>query len=187
MNFQVNAPDLPATHSMASKKVASAAASALTSAASSSGGEPLPKQLVNTIKLVISAGAAKPSPPVGPALGQAGLNIMSFCKDFNAKTANYKEGIPLRVFVRVYNDKSFDWLLKTPPSSWLIKKAVGLERAADRPGHDVAGAISLKHIYAIAEIKKRDTPNVSLQVICKNLMSTCKSMGIRVVARPGDP
>ena len=83
--------------------------------------EPIARQLVSTIKLVINAGAAKPSPPVGPALGQAGLNIMSFCKDFNAKTAGHKEGIPLRVFVRVYNDKTFDWQLKTPPSSWLIK------------------------------------------------------------------
>lgn len=78
--------------------------------------EGVAKQLASTIKLVITAGAAKPAPPVGPALGQAGLNIMAFCKEFNAKTANYKEGVPLRVFVRVYNDKSYDWLLKTPPS-----------------------------------------------------------------------
>jgi large subunit ribosomal protein L11 len=144
------------------------------------------KQLQKCIKLVIQAGAAKPSPPVGPALGQAGLNIMSFCKEFNAKTANYKEGVPLRVFVRVYNDKSYDWLLKTPPASWLIKKAAGLERAADRPGHEIIGTISLKHIYEIAMIKRRDTPNIPLEAICKNLMSSCKSMGIKVVARPGE-
>ncbi|GAX78428.1 hypothetical protein CEUSTIGMA_g5869.t1 [Chlamydomonas eustigma] len=149
--------------------------------------EQIQRQLVSTIKLVINAAAAKPSPPVGPALGQAGLNIMSFCKDFNAKTGNYKEGIPLRVFVRVYSDKTYDWILKTPPSSWLIKKASGLERAADKPGHEVIGNISLKHIYEIAKVKRRDVPNVSLEALCKNLISTCQSMGIKVAARPGDP
>lgn len=84
-----------------------------------------PRTLTNTIKLLINAGAAKPAPPVGPALGQAGLNIMAFCKEFNAKTANYKEGTPLRVKLRVFSDKTYEWDLKTPPTSWLVKKAAG--------------------------------------------------------------
>lgn len=88
--------------------------------------------------------------------------------------------------MRAYNDKTFDWSLKTPPSSWLIKKAVGLERAADRPGHETSGVITLKHIYHIAELKRRDTPNVSLEALCKSLVGSCKSMGIKVVKRPED-
>ena len=114
------------------------------------------RQLTATIKLLINAGAAKPAPPVGPALGQAGLNIMAFCKEFNAKTTNYKDGVPLRVFVKVYSDKTFEWQLKTPPSTWLIKKAAGLERAADKPGHELAATVSLKHLYEIARLKHRD-------------------------------
>lgn len=145
-----------------------------------------PKQLTATIKLLINAGAAKPAPPVGPALGQAGLNIMAFCKEFNARTAGYKDGVPLRVSVRVFSDKTFEWDLKTPPSTWLIKKAAGLARAADRPGHEVAGVVSLKHIYEIAKVKQADVPHVSIESLCRNLLSTCRSMGVRVVARPED-
>lgn len=142
------------------------------------------KQLVASIKLVINAAAAKPSPPVGPALGQAGINIMAFCKDFNAKTTTYKEGVPLRVSVKVFNDKTFDWSLKTPPASWFIKKAAGLERAADRPGHELVGTVSLKHIYEIAKVKQRDTPDVPLESLCKSLLRSCRSMGVRVVPKP---
>lgn len=188
------------------------------------------RQLTATIKLVISAGAAKPSPPVGPALGQAGLNIMAFCKEFNAKTSGYKvpsplahcllcplpvvptgccnaclgagcggqkhrvegthdhmqEGVPLRVSVRVFSDKSYEWDLKTPPTSWLVKQACGLARAADKPGHEEAATISLKHIYEIARVKQRDTPTTDVQAMCKSIMSSCKSMGVGVVARPED-
>lgn len=144
------------------------------------------KQLTATLRLMINAAAAKPAPPVGPALGQAGVNIMAFCKEFNAKTAGYKDGVPLRVAVRVYSDKSFEWDLKTPPSTWLIKQSAGLARAADKPGEEFAGTVSLKHIYEIAMLKQRDTPHVPLPSVCKSLMRTCKSMGIRVVARPED-
>ncbi len=145
-----------------------------------------PRQLTNTIKLIIPAAAAKPAPPVGPALGQAGLNIMAFCKEFNAKTASYKDGTPLRVKLRVYSDKSYEWDLGMPPSTWLIKKAAGLERAADRPGHEVAGTISLKHLYEIATVKQRDMPSLPLRAICTSLLRVCRSMGIRVVPRPED-
>ncbi|MEW5299131.1 MAG: hypothetical protein WDW38_005025 [Sanguina aurantia] len=145
-----------------------------------------PKQLTTTIKLLINASAAKPAPPVGPALGQAGLNIMGFCKEFNAKTANYKENVPLRVIVRVFSDKTYEWDLRTPQSTWLIKKAAGLARAADKPGHEFAGTISLKHLYEIALLKQRDMPSLHLEAIVKNLMFTCQSMGVRVVRRPED-
>lgn len=96
------------------------------------------KALTSTVRLVINAASAKPAPPVGPALGQAGLNIMAFCKEFNAKTAGYKEGTPLRVFVRVYSDKTYDWDLKAPTATWFIKQATGLVRAAQKPSQEVA-------------------------------------------------
>jgi large subunit ribosomal protein L11 len=145
-----------------------------------------PKTLAATVRLLITAASAKPAPPVGPALGQAGLNIMAFCKEFNAKTAGYKEGIPLRVKLKVYSDKSYEWSLLTPPTSWLVKQATGLVRAADKPGHEVAAAISLKHVYEIAKVKQRDTPNLSLEAVAKSVLGACKSMGVRVVPRPED-
>lgn len=144
------------------------------------------KALAASIKLVINAASAKPAPPVGPALGQAGINIMGFCKEFNAKTQNYKDGVPLRVAINVYADKSYDWEMKSPPAVYFIKKAAGLARAADRPGHEFVATISLKHLYEIALVKQQDVPLVPLEAVCKSLMRTCKSMGVRVVARPED-
>ncbi len=149
---------------MASKAAAAKAAAGVAAAAAAAGG---PKQLTATIRLVINAAAAKPAPPVGPALGQAGLNIMAFCKEFNAKTANYKEGVPLRVAIRVYTDKSYEWDLKTPPTTWLVKQATGLARAAAKPGHEVSATISLKHIYEIAKVKQRDLPDMQLEALCR--------------------
>ncbi|KAF5826501.1 ribosomal protein L11, RNA binding domain-containing protein [Dunaliella salina] len=111
---------------------------------------------------------------------------MAFCKEFNARTTGYKEGVPLRVNIQVYGDKSYDWKLKTPPSTWLIKQATGLVRAAERPGQEVAATISLKHIYEIARVKQQDSPDLDLQAICKSIMRTCKSMGVRVVRAPED-
>jgi large subunit ribosomal protein L11 len=144
------------------------------------------KKVVASIRLLINAGGAKPAPPVGPALGQAGLNIMGFCKEFNAKTSNIKEGVPMRAMIKVYPDKSYDWELKQPPAVHFIKKASGLAYAADRPGHEVVAAISLKHLYEIAVVKQKDTPTVSLESLVKCLMSTCRSMGVKVVPRPED-
>eukprot|EP00955_Chlamydomonas_euryale_P073309 361693-Chlamydomonas_euryale.AAC.2 len=111
---------------------------------------------------------------------------MAFCKDFNARTANHKEGTPLRVTVRVYADKSHDWALGGPPATWLIKRAAGLERASMRPGHEAAGVVSLKHLYAIAQLKAADAPGMELRPIVTSLLSTCRSMGVRVVSRPQD-
>lgn len=145
-----------------------------------------PKQLTATIRLVINAASAKPAPPVGPALGQAGLNIMAFCKEFNAKTAGYKDGVPLRVTVRAFSDKSFEWDLRSPPTSWLIKQSAGLARASDKPKHEMVGTVSLKHIYEIAKVKQRDLPHMELEKVCKSMLRTCQSMGVRVVSKPED-
>ncbi|GIL71604.1 hypothetical protein Vretifemale_2135 [Volvox reticuliferus] len=134
--------------------------------AAKSGG---PRTLTNTIKLLINAGAAKPAPP-----------------EFNAKTASFKEGTLLRVRMRVFSDKTYEWDLKMPPSTWLIKKATGLARASGTPGHEIVGTISLKHLYEIGRVKQRDMPNVPLQSIVTSLLHTCRSMGVRVVARPED-
>ena len=143
------------------------------------------KKVTGYIKLQVKAGQANPSPPIGPALGQKGVNIMAFCKEFNAKTAEFKD-VPLRVLIKVYEDKSYDWMLKGPPSSWYIKQAAGLARGADRSGHETVGAISLKHLYEIAKVKQADMPGMSLRGVVKCLMSQCQSMGVKVVERPED-
>lgn len=144
------------------------------------------KKAVASIRLLINAGAAKPSPPVGPALGQAGLNIMAFCKEFNARTAEFRDDVPLRVSISVYADKSYDWALKMPPSSYFIKRAAGLARGAARPGHETVSSISLKHLYEIARVKAPDMPGVPMRSVVRTLMYQCRSMGVSVVARPGD-
>lgn len=144
------------------------------------------KKVLGRIRLLIPTGAAKPAPPVGPALGQFGLNIMAFCKEFNAKTAGYKEGVLHRVRVVIYEDKTHSWELKQPPTSWLVKQAVGLARGADKPGHEDVGSISLKHLYEIAQIKQKDMPLVPLRSVIKCLMRSCQSIGVKVVARPED-
>jgi large subunit ribosomal protein L11 len=139
------------------------------------------KAIASKIRLVIEAGQAKPSPPVGPALGQAGLKIMDFCKDFNAKTADFKPDVPISVMITAYEDKTFDYVMKTPPATYFIKKAAGLGGGSQKPGHEAVGQISVKHLHAIAEVKRKDVPHVGLESVVKSLMGTAKSMGIKVV------
>ncbi|KAI3428757.1 hypothetical protein D9Q98_007579 [Chlorella vulgaris] len=145
-----------------------------------------PKTVAATIRLVINAGQAKPSPPVGPALGQAGLKIMDFCKDFNAKTATFKDDVPVPVVITAFTDKTFTYVMKTPPASYFIKKAAGMSGGSQKPGHQHVASISLKHLHEIAAVKQQDLRLVPLESICKSLMGTCRSMGVRVVARPED-
>ncbi|GMH45718.1 hypothetical protein BSKO_13681 [Bryopsis sp. KO-2023] len=145
------------------------------------------REIKTTIRLLIKAGQAKPAPPVGPSLGQAGLNIMQFCKDFNAKTANFKPEVPIPVLITAYTDRSFDYSMKSPPTSYFLKKAAGLEKGVGKAGHEVAGTVSLKHIYEIAKVKQADDPRLSLESICKTIMAQCRSMGITVVAKPEEP
>ena len=147
------------------------------------------KTVVATIRLLVGAGQAKPAPPVGPALGQAGVNIMGFCKEFNAKTADIRDGVPVPCKLRVYNDKSFDFDIKSPQTSFYVKQACGLQVASARPGHSTLGYISMKHIYHIAQIKRKDNAHLqamTMENVCKAIAGSCRSMGIGVVAKPED-
>ena len=132
------------------------------------------------IKLQIPAGQANPSPPVGPALGQHGLNIMQFCKAFNDATKG-KEGLILPVVINVYEDRSFDFVLKTPPASVLLKRAANLAKASGQAGKEFIGEVSKKHIEEIARQKMVDLNAHSLEAAIKMIEGTARSMGIKVV------
>lgn len=136
-----------------------------------------------TIRLTVPAGGARPAPPVGPALGQYRLNLMAFCKDFNARTQKYKPDTPMAVTITAFKDNTFEFTVKSPSVTWYLKKAAGIERGSRRPGHFVASTLSLKHIYEIAKVKQSDPycQYMSLESICKSIMGTANSMGIQVV------
>lgn len=140
------------------------------------------KPIASIIRLVINAGQAKPAPPVGPALGQAGLNLMAFCKDFNARTQHIKPDVPVPVLLTAYKDRTFDFVIKSPPASYFLKKAAGLQRGSGDAGHSAAGAVTLKHVYEIAAIKQTDpeAQYISLESHCKSVIGTARSMGIEV-------
>jgi|Transcript_10841 large subunit ribosomal protein L11 len=134
------------------------------------------------VRLLINAGGAKPAPPVGPALGQQGVNIMAFCKDFNARTADLKPDVPVRVKLTVFKDKSFDIELRTPPTTFFLKKAARIEAGAREPGQATVGVVSVKQVYEIARMKSNDPENkgVRLQDLSRAVAATAKSMGIAV-------
>mmetsp|Transcript_37939 Transcript_37939/g.60842 ORF Transcript_37939/g.60842 Transcript_37939/m.60842 type:complete len:158 (+) Transcript_37939:104-577(+) len=138
------------------------------------------------IRIVIPAGAAKPAPPVGPALGQHGLNIMSFCKDFNAKTSELMTDVPIPVMLTAFKDKSFEWEMSSPPAAYFIKKAAGVRQGSVEPGHKSKGQITLKHVYKIAEVKWKDKSYINFPVrsTVLSIMSTAKAMGIEVITAP---
>ena len=134
------------------------------------------------MRLQIPAGAATPAPPVGPALGQAGVNIMEFVKQFNAATLKQKDqGYIIPVVITVYQDKSFTFICKSPPAAILIKKAAGLASASKTPGREVVGKVTRKDLEAIAEMKKADMNSRSLEAAVKVIAGTARSMGIEVV------
>lgn len=137
------------------------------------------KKIINQIKLQIPAGQATPAPPVGPILSQHGINIMQFCKNFNAKTEKDK-GLIIPVVITVYVDKSFTFITKTPPASILIKKAVGLEKASGVPNKEKVGRIKRSEIKKIAEFKMEDLNAKDLEGAMKMIEGTCRSMGIVV-------
>ncbi|GAB4304229.1 MAG: 50S ribosomal protein L11 [Myxococcota bacterium] len=140
------------------------------------------KKLETIIKLQIPAGAANPSPPVGPALGQHGVNIMEFCKQFNAKTqAQQKEGLIIPVEISVYQDKSFTFKLKTPPTPVLIKKALKLEKASKTPRREVVGRLTAKQVEEIAKIKMPDLNCHTLSAAIKQVEGTARNMGVEVI------
>ena len=138
------------------------------------------KKVVGEIKLQIPAGQANPSPPVGPALGQRGVNIMEFCKAFNAATQS-QPGMIIPVIITVYADKTFAFITKTPPASVLLKKAAGLEKATGEPGKVKLGKVTRAQIEEIAQTKLQDLTSSSLEAAMKTIEGTARSMGLEVV------
>ncbi|XP_072963216.1 uncharacterized protein [Typha angustifolia] len=141
------------------------------------------RPIAATIRLTVPAGAARPAPPVGPALGQYRLNLMAFCKDFNARTQKYKPDMPMAVTITAYKDNTFEFTVKSPTVTWFLKKAAGIESGSSRPGHTVVSSITLRHVYEIAKVKQSDpfSKHMSIEAICKSIIGTANSMGIQVV------
>ncbi len=138
------------------------------------------KKVIAKIKLQIPAGAANPSPPVGPALGQHGVNIMEFCKAFNAKTSDQK-GMIIPVEITVYQDRSFTFITKTPPASVLLKKAAKVDKGSSVPNKDKVGKVTMQQVEEIAKVKMPDLNCNTLDAAVKIIMGTARSMGIEVV------
>jgi large subunit ribosomal protein L11 len=138
------------------------------------------KKIIGNIKLQIPAGKANPSPPVGPALGQKGLNIMDFCNKFNDKTKDFEKGMPIPVVINAYADRSFDFVTKTPPASFLIIKKSKLKKGSSTPGKESVGKISVSDLKEIAEIKVKDI-KLPIDSILKMLEGTARSMGVKVI------
>ena len=137
--------------------------------------------MASTLRIMVGAGKASPSPPVGPALGQKGVKAMDFCKQFNDQTAHYIQGTPIPTFITVQKDRTFSFTVKTPPVSYIVKKALGKEVGAKQPGHDDFGTLSLKHIYEIAKIKHEDLKHLPLESVAKQVLGSMKSLGVKVV------
>jgi large subunit ribosomal protein L11 len=138
------------------------------------------KKITGYVKLQVPAGAANPSPPIGPALGQRGLNIMEFCKAFNAQTQNMEKGTPIPVVITAYADRSFTFEMKTPPVSYFIKKAAKLESGAKSPGREKAGSISRAQVREIAEKKMKDLNTDTIDAAMRMVEGSARSMGIEV-------
>jgi len=140
------------------------------------------KKIVGYIKLQVPAGSANPSPPIGPALGQRGLNIMEFCKAFNAKTQDQEKGMPIPVTITVFSDKSFTFEMKTAPASYFLKKAAGVEKGAQTTGKgDTVGRVTMAQVREIAEQKMVDLNANDLDAACRMVIGSARSMGIDVV------
>jgi large subunit ribosomal protein L11 len=139
------------------------------------------KEIVKMIKLQIKAGAANPAPPIGPALGQAGVNIMAFCKEFNAATKN-AAGMVIPVVITVYQDKSFTFITKSPPASILLKKAAGIASGAKAPNKDKVGKVTKKQVLEIVKLKLNDMNATSEEAAFRTISGTARSMGIEVLA-----
>ena len=140
------------------------------------------KQVSTILKLQIPAGAANPSPPVGPALGQAAVNIMDFCNAFNTATQDVEKGLPLPVSITVYEDKSFTFEVKSPPASVLIKKALGLEKGSGEPNRDKVGTISRAQLEEIVQAKEKDLNANDMDAAVKIIEGTARSMGVEVTS-----
>ena len=140
------------------------------------------KKITGYLKLQVSAGSATPSPPIGPALGQRGLNIMEFCKAFNAKTQEMEKGAPVPVVITIFADKSFTFEMKQSPMSHLIKKAAGLKSGSKEPGKSVAGKLTAKQVRDIAEAKMKDLNADTIEAAMRMVEGSARSMGIEVAS-----
>lgn len=138
------------------------------------------KKLAGTMKLQIPAGQANPSPPVGPALGQRGINIMEFCKAFNAKTQEMEPGAPCPTVIQYYQDKSFTMDIKTPPASYYLKKAAKVKSAANLPGRETVGSVTPAQVKEIAEAKMKDLNANDIESAMQIILGSARSMGIEV-------
>ena len=138
------------------------------------------KKIASVLKLQIPAGAANPSPPVGPALGQAGVNIMDFCNAFNAETQNSEKGMPLPVVISVFEDKSFTFVVKTPPAAALIKKALGITKGSGEPNKEKVGKLTRAQLEDIAKVKEPDLNSNDIDAAVKIIAGTARSMGVEV-------
>ncbi len=139
------------------------------------------KKILGFIKLQVPAGSATPSPPIGPALGQRGVNIMGFCKEFNARTEKEVNGTPLPTVITVYQDKSFTFITKTPPATHFIKEALSLKSGSKEPGRTVAGKISRSQLRDIAEKKMKDLNAHDIEAAAKIIEGSARSMGLEIV------
>ncbi len=139
------------------------------------------KKITGYIKLQVPAGAANPSPPIGPALGQRGVNIMEFCKSFNAQTGDVEKGTPLPTVITVYADRSFSFVTKTPPATYLLKKAANLKSGSKEPGKVSAGTIKRSAVQAVAEAKMKDLNANDIEAATKIIEGSARAMGLQVV------
>ena len=138
------------------------------------------KKIQGYIKLQIPAGQANPSPPVGPALGQRGVNIMEFCKSFNAQTSKLEPGMPIPVTITVYSDRSFSFETRTPPASYFLKRAAGIEKGTGTPGREIKGSVTAAQIRVIPEKKMVDLNAADVDAACRMLRGSARSMGLEV-------
>lgn len=139
------------------------------------------KKITGYIKLQVKAGEANPAPPIGPALGQKGLNIMEFCKNFNAQTQAIEKGLPIPVVITVFADKSFSFIMKTPPASVLIRKKIGLAKGSSNPNTQKVGKISREQLLEIAKLKEPDLTAANIEAAIRTIAGTARSMGVDVL------
>ncbi|MGQ0559331.1 MAG: 50S ribosomal protein L11 [Sphingosinicella sp.] len=138
------------------------------------------KKISGYIKLQVPAGIANPSPPIGPALGQRGVNIMEFCKAFNAATNDMEKGMPIPTIITVFADRSFSFETKTPPASFLLKKAARIQSGANEPGKQVAGRVTRKQLREIAEVKMKDLNATDIEAAARIIEGSARAMGLEV-------
>jgi large subunit ribosomal protein L11 len=139
------------------------------------------KKILGYIKLQVPAGSATPSPPIGPALGQRGVNIMGFCKEFNARTENVDKGTPLPTVITVYQDKSFTFVTKTPPATFFLKKVMGLKSGAKLTGRETVGQVTRAQLRDIAELKMKDLNANDIEAAAKIIEGSARAMGLKIV------